>query len=107
MPDPIKCLECIYWMTEINQPGMGLCRRHAPLPEHSEKGVNLFIGPYNRRAIWAYTRSVDGCGEGEPGRKVEEPKEELEQAGQDQTFVIETKPQGSKFDDLIQKAREK
>lgn len=88
----IQCVDCIYWLEEEKSPHFGQCRLKAPLPEVSGK-VGAFVGPYNWRTIWPYTRDADGCGEGKPGTRMR-PKEQM-------------KDQVVPFDDLVKNAREK
>ncbi len=93
------CADCEYWFKQKTNE-TGICRRKSPEPIHNDKG-GAFIGFFNFRVIWPFTRSVDCCGEGEIRTTPDEKPEELEEVTQDQTVEVETKPQKSKFDELV------
>lgn len=97
----IQCSECIYWLPEENN-NFGQCRRLPPAPEVAKSGGSPFIGHANYRAIWLYTRDVDGCGEGRAGKR-QMPKEEI----RNQTSIREEKKTPQSFDDMVRKARVK
>jgi len=61
-----------------------------------------FIGPYNHRAIWLYTRNLDFCAEGETGKNEIEIPEPVEK----QEITIDTLPKINAFDDAVRKANE-
>ncbi len=92
------CSECKYWVPNEIAIDFGQCRRKAPLP--TKQISDGFIGAYNNRAIWMYTRVNDGCGEGETGKRTL-----LLDEVADQTLKLETKSQFSAFDRAVQKAR--
>ena len=96
----IYCSECEYWFQEKNNLSFGQCRAKAPIPTKASSDV--FIGPYNERAIWMFTRINDGCGEGEVRRK---ERVEIPEVVKDQTIKIETKSQVNAFEKAVDKAR--
>lgn len=97
-----QCSECIYWLPEENARPFGQCRRLAPSPEVSGK-VGAFVGPYNWRTIWPYTRDVDGCGDGR-----EAIKTRIKEQKEDQIVSKEQmKDQTIEFDTLVKNARSK
>lgn len=61
----VQCGKCHYWGVTKDDPNWGECRRNAPVPEIS--AAEFFIGPGTHRVVWPYTRTVDGCGQGEVG----------------------------------------
>jgi len=97
----VQCSECIYWLPEENN-NFGQCRRLPPSPEGAKSGGGPFVGVYNYRVIWPYTRDIDGCGEGRAGKR-QIPKEER----RDQTNIREERRTPNSFDELVQKARGK
>jgi hypothetical protein len=60
-----------------------------------------FIGPYNQRSIWTFTRNTDFCGEGEKGEIITVPE-----VSENQEIKLDTLPKINSFDDKIQEARE-
>jgi|SRR3972149_5585290 len=92
------CGECEYWLQNDFTPEFGQCRRKAPTPQRVYS--DAFIGAYNNRAVWTYTRVNDGCGEGEKGSGLK-----VSETTKDQTMKFNTKGQVSAFEAAIEKAR--
>ena len=97
----VQCSECIYWFQEENS-NLGQCRKHAPQPKVMTKGTGPFVGPYNYRSIWPYTRDTDACGEGTAGAR---PKFKPET--RDQTLIKEELKTPNSFDEMVKRARVK
>ena len=95
----VYCSECQYWVRH-NLPEWGQCRRNAPSPQRSI--AEHFIGPYNQRAIWPFTRNTDFCGQGETGEQIEVPE-----VSENQEAKLDTLPKINSFDSSVQEAREK
>lgn len=93
------CTECVYWV-EHTLPEFGQCRRHAPSPQRS--GAEHFIGPYNQRSIWTFTRNTDFCGEGEKGEIVT-----VQEVSENQEIKLDTLPKINSFNESVVEARDK
>jgi len=96
----VYCTECRFWAPNEFTPEFGQCRRYAPSPLRSVG--DTFIGAYNNRAIWMYTRINDWCGDGENGKRQLVPE-----TSRDQTQRFETKGEISAFEAAVEKARKK
>jgi hypothetical protein len=101
----IKCSECIFWLREENN-NNGQCRQKAPRPLVTSK-PGAFIGPYNYKAVWPYTREADGCAEGQSGRKMRVQEEMRDQLQVRETRKPEEQPTTQSFDDQVRRARRK
>jgi hypothetical protein len=94
----LNCKACAYWYQLDNQPEWGECRAEPPSPIVTTKaGQPSFVGPYNYRAIWPYTRLIDWCGDGE--RRLT-TKSELDFSLADQTVIAKD----MSFDDAVRMA---
>jgi hypothetical protein len=70
---PATCSDCIFWKTTITPPGppgmpmqplppgMGQCRRNAPIPIPSPPGMMMPPGG----VMWPVTQASDSCGQHE------------------------------------------
>lgn len=101
----VSCAECGYWEPGEDTPGWGACRRHAPSPKVTGD-AGPFVNHGTNKAIWPYTRSVDGCGEGmEAVRPIARPNQNSEPpdkfASQVKTLIKPT------FNDIVLQAKEK
>ncbi len=94
----VYCSKCEYWLQNEMLLEFGQCRRHAPSPQKLIS--DAFVGAYNNRAIWMYTRINDGCGEGKEGETLNIPGEI-----QDQTVKFKTRSEVNAFDDAVRKAK--
>ena len=95
----IQCPECIYWFQEENS-DFGQCRRNAPRPKVITTSPGAFIGPYNARAIWPYTRGTDGCGGGERGKRSDFTFE-----FRNQTSLREERKSPDSFNGMVERAK--
>jgi len=93
----VKCSDCAFWIREKNN-NFGQCRRKAPQPVCGSTGV--FVGAHNNRAIWPYTREIDGCWEGVSISQI------VPEETRDQTIIRDTKPPTlTDFNAAVEKAR--
>ena len=106
----IQCTDCRNWIKTVDNPNWGECRKNAPLPKVGSAGA--FISPEIFRAIWPYSRDVDGCSEG-----VFAVRQEVEEAPQMDTpsrmepnslfnkAVVSSKGPGRSFGDIVEAAK--
>ena len=92
----VYCSECEFWVRH-KIPEWGQCRRNAPSPIKSIS--DNFIGPYNHRVVWLYTRNTDFCGQGIKGKIVVIPE-----VSKDQEVKLDTLPKIKSFDTQVREA---
>lgn len=82
----VNCKDCIYWFNANNTPDTGECRRSNPYPL-VQAGEMKFVGYYNFRSIWPYTRSIDWCGKGESSEEEETEQPDVTITDQEETMA--------------------
>jgi hypothetical protein len=54
------CNRCRWWIQAENDPDFGECRHDPPTPLITQK-VEGYMGPWNLKAYWPYSRRNDWC----------------------------------------------